>query len=97
MKGQERLLEAKLLLTHLEARLLLTCFFLAIGVGLPGVYPGGVLPGAGEGKEEKGGPRARRAAPGSLPGGPQLLQTVATGVLMGTVSLSIKAQATDLR
>lgn len=27
---------------------------LAAGVGLPGVYPGGVLPGTGEGKKKKG-------------------------------------------
>lgn len=27
---------------------------LATGVGLPGVYPGGVLPGTGKGKKEKG-------------------------------------------
>ena len=72
-------------------------FLLAVGVGLPGVYPGGVLPGAGESKEEKRDPRAKRTAPGSLPGGPQLPQTVATGVLTGTVALSIKAQATDQR
>lgn len=37
-----------------EARLLFTCLLLATGVGLPGVYPGGVLPGTGENKEGKG-------------------------------------------